>query len=101
MEQQSKIDNLRYQLLEQTAEIKKKVEKIAELTADVAKMKKTQQLSRQTILGLEQKIEQNAILTNAYFEQVTTLFHCHSYTLLTTSMDNFEDKAPQSACERD
>lgn len=69
-EQQSKIDNMSYQLLEKAGEIKQKNEQIDKLTRDMAKLKKTQSLSRETILGLEQRLQTNAILMEQNVIQV-------------------------------
>lgn len=75
VEQQNQIDNLRFELMEKRNDLKKKDEEIAVVTKKTADLKKTLKLSRETVIGLEQKVEQNKILSEAYYNQVTPLSH--------------------------
>lgn len=79
VEQQNQIDNLRFELLEKRNDLKKKDEEIGTATKKAADLKKTLKLSRETVIGLEQKIEQNRILNEAYYNQVRRAICPSSY----------------------
>lgn len=61
-------------MLEKSADLRKKNDEIEKLGTEIAKLKKTQRLSRETILGLEQKIQTNAILSETHLAQVKNHF---------------------------
>lgn len=67
---QSENDNLKFQLLEKSGAIKSKEENIQMLTNENKKLKTNQVQSREIILSLEQKIENNAIIHQIDRERV-------------------------------
>lgn len=67
---QNENDNLKYRILEKDGTIKAKNESISRLEEDNKKLSTGQQISRNVILTLEQKIEQNKIIQNQHTDQV-------------------------------
>lgn len=67
---QQKLDDLQYQLLEKNGALTRKSEEVSLLSGQIDKMKETQRKSRETIIGLERKAEQNMILCQTYCERV-------------------------------
>lgn len=71
---QSENDNLKFQLLEKSGIINKSNETIKQLEKENTKLTSGQTQSRSIILMLEQKVEQNKIISREHTDQVTIVF---------------------------
>lgn len=67
---QSENDNLKFRIIEKDGAIKSKEESLANLREENKKLVTGQTQSRNVILALEQKLEQNKIITAAHVDQV-------------------------------
>lgn len=71
---QNENDNLKFRLIEKDGAIKSKEEALARLQDENKKLNTGHSKSRNVILALEQKLEQNKILQMAHSEQVRRVF---------------------------
>lgn len=67
---QNENDNLKYRILEKDGAIKAKNESITKLEDENKKLNTGQTQSRNVILALEQKLEQNKIIQHQHTDQV-------------------------------
>lgn len=67
---QNECDNLKFRLIEKDGAIKSKDESMQRLQDENKKLSTGQIHSRNVILALEQKLEQNKIIVNAHNDQV-------------------------------
>lgn len=67
---QNENDNLKFRLIEKDGSIKSKEESINRLQEENKKLSTGQTQSRNVILALEQKLEQNKIIANTHNDQV-------------------------------
>lgn len=67
---QSENDNLKFRLIEKDGAIKSKDETLTRLRQENEKLMTGQTQSRNVILALEQKLEQNKIIANTHNDQV-------------------------------